>query len=54
MQPSIGRVRDEHGQFRVWRVTMSDGTFIDVEDTTGDSRESYARALLVLDEAAAK
>lgn len=47
MESSIGRVRDEHGQFRVWRVTMSDGTFVDVEDTTGDSRESYARAVAV-------
>lgn len=33
---------------------MADGTFVDVEDTTGDSRESYARALIVSDEHAAK
>ncbi len=54
MQASIGRVRDEHGQFRIWRVTLADGTHEDVADTTGDSRESYARALLVLDQGAAK
>ncbi len=54
VQPTIGRVRDEHGQFRIWRVTMGDGTFVDVEDTTGDSRESYARAVIVSDEHATK
>jgi hypothetical protein len=48
MNPSIGRVRDGHGHLRIWRVTLTDGSFVDVEDTSGDSRESYARAAQVM------
>lgn len=41
----VTRVRDEENRLRVWRVTHSDGSTVDVSDESSDSRESYKRAL---------
>ncbi len=44
MLPTIHRIRDDLGQFRVWRVTLADGSQVDFRDSTNDSRDSYALA----------